>query len=135
MRETHRVRGVRGQRGALRCGTVCVRVVTGVPVATQQREHLHPGDTARNQGDTVTVGGEQPVLRPERECRAHLARFLAGGRGVDGQPALLGQSSGLPVEPAPEDHAPVQGAEHPLVGQVTHGGAGFVDQLDRLLAW
>lgn len=101
------VRGMSGERGALRCGAMTHGFVTAVAVASQQRQRLDGIDVPAHQRHAVTVGGEQPVGRAQGERRADLARLLSEAGRMHRQSALAGERGGLGVEATADDHFPV----------------------------
>jgi hypothetical protein len=86
-----------------------------VRVAAKQRQHFAGIQAARDEGDRVAVGGEEPVVLSEGQRGGDLAGLLAGAGGVDGEAALLGEGGRLDVEPAAQDHQPV-GLLEPVFG-------------------
>lgn len=116
VREAHGVRELGRERGAQGRDAVLVRVVTGVPVAAQQRERLHGVEATGDGGERVAIAREEPVPVFEDERGGDLAGLLAGAGGVDGEPALLGQGRGLRVVAAAAHQLGVEPAQQRGVG-------------------
>jgi len=114
--EAHGVRELGGEGGAQGGDAVGLRVVAGVPVAAQQGEGLDGVHAACDDGEGVAVAGEEPVALLQGEGGGHFARLLAGGGGVDGEPALAGERGGLRVVAAATDELDVQSLEQFRVG-------------------
>ncbi len=123
VREAHGVRELGRERRAQGGDPVLVRVVAGVPVAAQQGQRLDGVEAAGDGGERVAVAGEEPVALLEDQRGGDLAGLLAGGGGVDGEAALLGEGRRLRVVPAASHQLRVQPAQQLRVDPLGRLGA------------
>jgi hypothetical protein len=131
--------GIRRERRALRRDPKLVRVVAQMPIPAEECQRGDRINAARHDCDAVAIGGKQPI--PLLQCAngSDLARLLAAGGRVDGQPPLFGQRGCLGVESAAEHHRAVEIQYHvvgrsaqpaPFDGRAVGGYQG-----QRFVAW